>query len=204
MELEKNNMASLAVCPNLGLPFEKNMATMNIIYQAVEEFLKKKHHNNICVAPNGAFSVACDRPEQMIELVKEALVEQEIVPGSDFFFVLDCLATDYHAEVTPGQGSAKKGQAQSNSRHRYDWIEGQLKPTEDLCDFLEGFVENENIVALVDPLHHEDVEGYEALSKKLGSKCLLFSRARTPHSANVFRLHTTLSHSIGQIKKLRE
>lgn len=106
----KNNMASLAVCPNLGLPFEKNMATMNIIYQAVEEFLKKKHHNNICVAPNGAFSVACDRPEQMIELVKEALAEQEILPGSDFFFVLDCLATDYHAEVTPGQGSAKKGQ----------------------------------------------------------------------------------------------
>ena len=46
-------------------------------------------------------------------------------------------------------------QSQSNSRHRYDWFEGQLKPTEDFCDFLEGLVESEDIIGLVDPLHHE-------------------------------------------------
>ena len=46
-------------------------------------------------------------------------------------------------------------QSQSNSRHRYDWFEGQLKPTEDLCDFLESLVENDSIIALVDPLHYE-------------------------------------------------
>ena len=46
----------------------------------------------------------------------------------------------------------------------------------------------------------KDVEGYEVLSKKLGSKCLLFSRSGTPHSANVFRLHTTISHSIGELQ----
>ena len=109
----KSNMSSLAVCPNLGLPYEKSMGVMNTIYQAVEEMLKKKHHNNTSVAPNGAFSVACDRPEQMIEMVKEAIAEQELVPGSDFFFVLDCLATEFHSEVAPGQGSAKKGQVSS-------------------------------------------------------------------------------------------
>ena len=106
----KNNMSSLAVCPNLGLSFEKSMDILNVIYKAVEEMLKKKQHNNCCVSPNGAFSVTCDKPEQMMELVKEAIAEHELVPGSDFFFVLDCLSSDFHTEVVPGQGSAKKGQ----------------------------------------------------------------------------------------------
>ncbi|XP_063686314.1 enolase 4-like isoform X2 [Bolinopsis microptera] len=196
----KNNMSSLAVCPKLGLSYEKSMKILESIYKAVEEMLKKKQQP--CVSPNGAFNVSCDKPEQMIELVKEAITELEIVPGSDFFFVLDVLASDFHSEVVPGQGSAKKGQSQSNSRHRYDWFEGQLKPTEDFCDFLEGLVESEDIIGLVDPFHHEDVEGYEMLAKKISSKCLLFSREATPHSSNVFRLNTTITHSVAQLQEL--
>jgi len=196
----KNNISSLAVCPKLGLSYEKSMQILESIYKAVEEMLKKKQQP--CVSPNGAFNVSCDKPEQMMELVKEAITELEIVPGSDFFFVLDVLASDFHSEVVPGQGSAKKGQSQSNSRHRYDWFEGQLKPTEDFCDFLEGLVESEDIIGLVDPLHHEDVEGYEMLAKKISSKCLLFSREATPHSSNVFRLNTTITHSVAQLQEL--
>ena len=30
-----------------------------------------------------------------------------------------------------------------------------MKPTEDLCDFIESLVENEDIVAIIDPLHYE-------------------------------------------------
>lgn len=46
-------------------------------------------------------------------------------------------------------------QTQSTSKHRYEFIEGQVKPTEDVCDFLESLVESENIIGFVDPLHHE-------------------------------------------------
>ena len=59
-------------------------------------------------------STACSNPIfGMHKHVKEAIAEQELVPGSDFFFVLDCLATEFHSEVAPGQGSAKKGQVSS-------------------------------------------------------------------------------------------
>jgi hypothetical protein len=120
----KNNMSSLAVCPNLGMSYEKSMEMLEAIYKAVEDLVKKKHHNNFCISPNGAFSVTCDRPEQMMEFVKEAIGEQEIVPGTDFLFVLDCLASDFHSEVVPGQGSAKKGQV--NIFHHFRNIQSRF------------------------------------------------------------------------------
>lgn len=116
----KNNISSLAIMPKQGLSFEKGMEIMESVYKATEEYLKKKNHNNApSLSPLGAFIVSCDRPEQMIEMIKEAVGELEIHAGSDFFFVLDCLASDFHSEVTPGQGSAKKGQVRVDQLDKF-------------------------------------------------------------------------------------
>ena len=108
----KNNVCCLSICPNdLNFEYSKGMAPLEKLYCKVEEMLKKKNTNNLpYISPNGGFSLNCDKPEQMFEIVKEAATESELAPGTDFYFVLDFLASDFHTEVVPGQGSAKKGQ----------------------------------------------------------------------------------------------
>ena len=108
----KNNVFSLAICPNdLNFEYFKGMSSLEKLYCKVEELLKKKYPNNLpYVSPNGGFSLSCDKPEQMIEIVKEAAAESELAPGTDFNFAIDFFASDFHTEVVPGQGSAKKGQ----------------------------------------------------------------------------------------------
>ena len=108
----KNNIGSLAICADINSQFEDGMKMVDTVYDKVEEILRKKTpSNNPCVSPNGGFTIASDKVEQLFEVVKEALLELEISPDSDTFkFVLDCSASEFHTEVVPGQGSAKKGQ----------------------------------------------------------------------------------------------
>jgi len=203
----KSNFASLGCVPALNVSFEKGMEMMGQIYDKVEELLKKKNPNALPnLAHNGGFYYTCDKLEQMIELVKEASGELELEAGTHYHFVVNCGAEDYHTEVAPNQGSAKKGQVQSNSRHRYDWFEGQIKPTEDVCDMLEALLETESIVAFIDPLHKEDIEGYERLAATVGPKCHIMSSVglECKGVGRVMGMGRTVANTLKNIKAAAE
>eukprot|EP00116_Pleurobrachia_bachei_P004453 sb/3464715/ len=185
----KNNMAGIGIAPaKSSTPFSQFLTTANTIMDKIEEALHKK--NTLpAVTPNGAIFLTVDKIEAVVEIVKEAITEGEL--GDEVVLVLDVGAPEFHTEVQPGQGSAKKGQTQSTSRHRYDWVEGQLKASEDLCDYLETLVESDGFIALIDPFHPEDTEGYEKLREKVGEKCLVLSR-----STDFTSLSTTLTNAL--------
>ena len=56
----------------------------------------------------GAIFLTVDKIEAGMEVVKEAITEAEL--GDEVVLVLDVGAPEFHTEVQPGQGSAKKGQ----------------------------------------------------------------------------------------------
>jgi len=197
----KNNIAMVGICFNkLNFSFTEALDITEKLFGKLDDLLRKKTPNNLpCVGPTGAFIISADKPEQMIELVKEAAGEVELTQGTDYFLVIDCRAPDFHSEVAPNQGSAKKGQAvQSTSKHRYEWLEGAAKPTEDMCDVIENLVESESVIAVIDPLHPEDEEGYARLSQSLSGKCHIFSRSSATLST-VVGFGETLSKTITAI-----
>jgi enolase len=96
--------------------------------------------------------------EAGLELVREAGTECGLILGQDFSVVVDIGADRLFDQ----------------EKHKYELITGQWKSTDDLISmYTELLTSQPGLMGYIDPLHHEDVEGWRKLQEALGSKCLV-------------------------------
>ena len=125
------------------------------IFHTLRGALKKAGHN-INVGDEGGFAPALPSAEAALDFCLEAIRQAGFKPGADVLLGLDCAATEFFkdgAYVYEGEGQTRS-------------IEAQI-------DYLAKLVDTYPIVSIEDGMAEDDWEGWEALTKRIGSKCQL-------------------------------
>ncbi|KAJ3609842.1 hypothetical protein NHX12_021936 [Muraenolepis orangiensis] len=106
----------------------------------------------------GAALVACDRPEQALDLVAEACRGLGLTLGKEVRLALNCAAH----------------QLMDYSRGKYEAMAGSPKSPDELVDMYQALVlRYPAVVALIQPLRTEDVDQWERLNSVIGASCSL-------------------------------
>ncbi|CAL8298095.1 unnamed protein product [Merluccius merluccius] len=106
----------------------------------------------------GAPALACERPEQALDLVAEACLALGLALGQEVRLAVNCAAhrlMDY-------------------SRGKYEVAAGSPRSPDELVDTYQALLlRYPAVVALIQPFRKEDVDQWERLSSAIGSSCSL-------------------------------
>lgn len=121
--------------------------------------LKKKLHDkghNTSVGDEGGFAPNLKTAEAALDFILEAIAAAGYAPGTDVAIALDCASTEFFKEGAYVYEGEKKTRS----------ILQQVK-------YLSKLVDNYPIVSIEDGMSEDDFEGWSALTKAIGEKCLL-------------------------------
>jgi enolase len=115
--------------------------------------LLKKRGLSVAVGDEGGFAPLLPSNESPLELIVEAIKSAGYKPGSDIAIAIDAAASEFYHD---GKYHLKK--------------EGKVLDAAEMVEFYGKLVSQYPIVSLEDGLAEDDWKGWEALTKKLGSK----------------------------------
>lgn len=121
--------------------------------------LKKKLHDKghtTSVGDEGGFAPNLKTAEAALDFILEAIAAAGYAPGTDVAIALDCASTEFFKEGAYVYEGEKKTRS----------IVQQVK-------YLSKLVDNYPIVSIEDGMSEDDFEGWSALTKAIGEKCLL-------------------------------
>lgn len=108
----------------------------------------------------GALCPALDKPEQGLDMIIEALSQQGLEMGKDFFFILNSSAHDYF--------DYEKG--------KYEVITGALKASEDMADFWTDLCNRyPSIIGIIDPVRPEEAASWNKVCSEISDRCLIIT-----------------------------
>ncbi len=125
------------------------------VYQSLKKVLKDKGLNTN-VGDEGGFAPSLPSNKQAIEVILSAMEKAGYQPGKDCFIALDPAATEFYKD---GRYILSR--------------EGVPLSTDEMVDYYVKWVANYPIVSLEDGLAEDDWEGWQLLTKKLGTRIQL-------------------------------
>jgi enolase len=126
-------------------------------YHNLHAVLKEKEMNT-SVGDEGGFAPHLASNEAAIELIIEAIKRAGYQPGQDIVLAIDVASSEFYNQATK----------------TYDFAgEGIMRTTSQLIDYYEMLMEKYPIFSIEDGLAEDDWEGWEILTKRLGSKIQL-------------------------------
>jgi len=125
------------------------------IFHTLKGALKKAGHNTN-VGDEGGFAPNLPSAEAALDFVMSSVALAGYRPGEEVFLALDCAATEFYQS-----GSyVYKGENKKRSR-------------EEQARYLQELVASYPIISIEDGMAEDDWEGWEQLTKALGSRCQL-------------------------------
>ena len=110
------------------------------------------------VGDEGGFAPNLSGDEEAIQYILEAVTKAGYEPGKDFMIAIDAAASEW-----------KKANSETYVLPKA----GTKFTTEELINFWKGLVEKYPIISIEDPLHEEDWEGWQKITKELGESVQL-------------------------------
>ncbi len=136
-----------------GLPsFSEAMRCGAEVYHTLKGVLKAKGLST-GVGDEGGFAPDLPNNEEPVKLILEAIEKAGYRPGVDVFIALDAAASEFYED---GKYLIESGKRQMSSS--------------DMVSYYSELVEKYPIVSIEDGLDEEDWEGWQELTKALGSK----------------------------------
>ena len=135
------------------------------VYHALKKILKSRGLAT-AIGDEGGFAPNLATPDEVIDVILEAIRNAEYEPGTDFRIALDVAATELYGDAK------KKGQ-----EGKY-YFEGESKMTgkevyrtsAEMVDMYEALANKYPIISIEDGLDEEDWEGWKLLTERLGKK----------------------------------
>jgi enolase len=121
--------------------------------------LLKKRNLNIAVGDEGGFAPNLKTPDEVMDLVIEAIQKAGYVPGKQIAICLDPAASEFH-EDGDNTYVFKKG-------------DGSKHTSAQMVEFWADWCKRYPVVSIEDGLAEDDWEGWSLLTKKLGDKIQL-------------------------------
>lgn len=119
-------------------------------YHALKSVLRSRGLSTN-VGDEGGFAPSLPANREALDLLVAAVESAGLAPGRDVALALDVAAT----ELWTGEA------------YRF---EGQQRSAEQLTDYFRGLLDDYPIVSIEDPLAEDDWEGWQALTRELGSR----------------------------------
>jgi len=138
----------------IGAPtFRESLRWGAEIYHSLKSVLKKRGLAT-SIGDEGGFAPNLDSNRAALDLILEAIEKAGFKTGSEIALAMDVAATEFYES-----GSYS--------------FEGSKLSSTDLINYYTGLVENYPIVSIEDPLSEDDWDGWNAMTKELGSKIQL-------------------------------
>ena len=138
----------------IGAPtFRESLRWGAEIYHSLKSVLKKRGLAT-SIGDEGGFAPNLDSNRAALDLILEAIEKAGFKTGSEIALAMDVAATEFYES-----GSYS--------------FEGSKLSSTDLINYYKGLVKNYPIVSIEDPLSEDDWDGWNAMTKELGSKIQL-------------------------------
>lgn len=121
-------------------------------FHSLKKILSSKGLNT-AVGDEGGFAPALPSNESAIELIIEAITKAGYKPGKDIAIAIDPAASEFY----------KDGKYHLTT-------EGKILSSKEMIDFYENWVKKYPLISIEDGLAEDDWEGYQEMTKRLGSK----------------------------------
>ena len=125
------------------------------VFHALKECLKDKGFQTT-VGDEGGFAPRFKTPEEVLDILSEAISDAGYTPGDDVAFALDVAASEFYKDGIYHLKTAQK-----------------TLTAEQLVILYEGLIKDYPIVSIEDGLHEDDFEGWRHMTTKLGGKVQL-------------------------------
>jgi enolase len=126
------------------------------VFHTLKGVLKKRGYNT-AVGDEGGFAPSVKSNVEAIEVVLEAIHQAGYKPGEDIAIALDPAASEFYQD----------------KRYVFKKSDNSMKSSDDMVKFWSKWVNDYPIVSLEDGLSEDDWEGWQNLTKELGSKIQL-------------------------------
>lgn len=145
------------IMPAGASSFKEGIRWCTEVFHCLASILKEKNLST-AVGDEGGFAPNLSSDEAAIKLIIEAIKKAGYVPGQDFVLAIDAAASEWKG--------ANKGEYILPKCRKHFTSEELIKHWKKLCDKYP-------IYSIEDGLDEEDWEGWEMLTKELGSKVQL-------------------------------
>ncbi|MCL2462823.1 MAG: phosphopyruvate hydratase [Defluviitaleaceae bacterium] len=137
-------------------------------YHSLKKVLKAKGLST-AVGDEGGFAPDLATPEEVIEVILEAVTKAGYTPGKDIYVAMDTAATELYNDAEkngkPGMYYFK-GESKMMGKEIY-------RTSAEMVDLYERLVDKYPIISLEDSLSEEDWEGWKLLTDRIGGKVQL-------------------------------
>jgi enolase len=137
--------------------FEEALEITHDVYHAAGDILRRRN-KYFGVADEGGFWPECERNEDGLQLMVEAIAAAGYVPGRDAAIALDIAASDLYDQAT--------------RRYRFNLEQRELTSSE-FCALMADWCNRYPIASIEDPMADTDWEGWHQISHELGAKIQL-------------------------------
>lgn len=142
--------------------FREALQWCSEVFHTLKKLLKEKGYST-AVGDEGGFAPNLECDEDAVKLIVEAVEKAGFKPYDDFRIALDPASTEMFEE-------AKK---HGETGKYYFWKTDKMMTAEEMVDFWDDWVSKYPIISIEDGMAEEDWEGWDMLTKRLGSKVQL-------------------------------
>jgi enolase len=135
--------------------FSEGMQWSTEIYAGLKKLLQQQNLST-GVGDEGGFAPNLKSHQEAIELIIQAIENNNLTPGADVSIALDCAATEFYDDYL----YHLKGESLKLNAHEFS-------------EYLESLSSKYPIVSIEDGMDESDYEGWKILTKALGKKCQL-------------------------------
>ena len=111
------------------------------------------------VGDEGGFAPKLNSAKEVLDTMCEAVEKAGYKLGSEFYFALDCAASEFYGK--------KKGEEVGDKNY---YIDGQKMDSAALIKYYGELIKSYPIFSIEDAMEESDYEGWKAATKELGSK----------------------------------
>ncbi len=142
-----------------GAPsFKEGLRWCTEVFHALQSLLKKEG-NTTAVGDEGGFAPNLKSDEDTIEHILQAIKDAGFEPGKDFMIAMDAASSEWKSPKGKGFYHQPKS--------------GKDSTTDELIAHWKALVDKYPIISIEDGLDEEDWEGWQKMTKELGSKVQL-------------------------------
>lgn len=132
-------------------------------YMELKEILKQKGYST-AVGDEGGFAPDVESPEEVLDIMTEAVKKAGYQPGNEISFAMDVAASELYDDTT------KKYYFPGESRGKEKMI---CRTSEEMLEYYDRLISKYPLISLEDGLGEEDWAGWKALTKRFEKRLQL-------------------------------
>jgi enolase len=149
------DLQEFMIMPTGAASFSEALRMGSEVYQSLKAILKFKGYDT-GVGDEGGFAPNLKSNEEAIQIIVDAILKADYIPGEDIFIALDPAASEIY----------------ENGKYNL-YGEGKVLTSVEMVDYYVNLVDKYPIISIEDGMAEEDWEGWKLMTDRLGDRVQL-------------------------------